>query len=138
MAKISGLGDTISIDDSGGTARAISNDITDFSINNSQNLLDATGIDKSAMEKIIGLGDATVQISGVFNAASNMSHDVFKTKSGVRTVQITLYESGSTDPRLTMEMLIGNYDLSRGTDGSLNWTSTLSLSNGTVPAWSTS
>ena len=52
MAKISGLGDTISIDDSGGTARAISNDITDFSINNSQNLLDATGIDKSAMEKI--------------------------------------------------------------------------------------
>ena len=67
-----------------------------------------------------------------------MSHDVFKTKSGVRTVQITLYESGSTDPRLTMEMLIGNYDLSRGTDGSLNWTSTLSLSNGTVPAWSTS
>ena len=138
MAKVSGLGDTVSVDDSSGAARAISNDITDFSINLPQNLLDVAGVDKSAQERLIGLGDGTVTLNGVFNAASNQSHDVFKTRSGTRTVTIVLYEDGSGDPQLAMEMLVGNYDISRGTDGSLNWTSTLSLQSGTVPTWGTS
>ena len=33
MAKESGLGATVSVDDSGGTLRDISNDVTDFTIN---------------------------------------------------------------------------------------------------------
>ena len=37
-----------------------------------------------------------------------------------------------------MEMLVGNYDITRGTDGSSNWTATLSLQSGTVPTYSTS
>jgi len=138
MAKVSGLGDTVSVDDSGGSARDISNDITDFSINLPQNLLDVAGVDKSAQERLIGLSDGTVTLNGVFDPASNKAHDVFKTRTGTRTVTITLYEDGSGDPRLIMEMLVGNYDISRGNDGMLTWTSTLSLQSGTVPTWSTS
>ena len=138
MAKISGLGDTVSVDDSGGTLRDISNDVTDFSINLPQNLLDVAGVDKSAQERLIGLSDGTVTLNGVFDPASNKAHDVFKTRTGTRTVTITLYEDGSGDPQLSMEMLVGNYDISRGNDGMLTWTSTLSLQSGTVPTWGTS
>lgn len=138
MAKISGLGDTVSVDDSGGTARDISNDVTDFSINIPQNLLDVAGVDKSAQERLIGLNDGTVTLNGVFDPASNKSHDVFKTRTGTRTVTITLYSTGSSDPQLSMEMLVGNYDVSRGNDGMLTWTSALSLQSGTVPTWGTS
>ena len=138
MAKVSGLGDTVSVDDSGGSARAISNDITDFSINLPQALLDVAGVDKSAQERLIGLGDGTVTLNGVTNYASNLSHDVFKTRTGTRTVTITLYEDGSGDPQLGMEMLVANYDITRGTDGSSTWTATLQLQSGTVPTWGTS
>ena len=138
MAKVSGLGDTVSVDDSGGSARDISNDITDFSINLPQNLLDVAGVDKSAQERLIGLSDGTVTLNGVFDPASNKAHDVFKTRTGTRTVTITLYEDGSGDPRLIMEMLVGNYDITRGSDGSSTWTATLSLQSGTVPTYSTS
>ena len=138
MAKVSGLGDTIAVDNSAGSAKTISNDITDFSINLPTALLDVAGVDKSAQERLTGLQDGTVTLNGVTNFASNQSHDVFKTRTGTRTVTITLYESGSTDPQLSMEMLVNNYDITRGTDGSSTWTATLSLQSGTVPTWGTS
>ena len=137
MAKQSGLGDYIAVDDSGGSARDISNDVTTIEIAIPQNLLEATGIDKSAMERIIGLGDGTVTLNGVFNPASNMSHAVFKTRSGVRTVDYRLGGNTSSNPKLSMEMLISAYNLSRGTDGSMVWTAELSLQSGTLPTWST-
>ena len=63
---------------------------------------------------------------------------MFKTRTGTRTVTITLYEDGSGDPQLGMEMLVANYDITRGTDGSSTWTATLQLQSGTVPTWGTS
>jgi hypothetical protein len=138
MAKVSGLGDTISVDDSGGSARAISNDITDFAINLPTALLDSTGVDKSAQERLTGLQDGTVTLNGVTNFASNQSHDVFKTRTGTRTVTITLYEDGSGDPQLGMEMLVDSYNITRGSDGSSTWSASLSLQSGTVPTWGTS
>ena len=48
MAKQSGLGDYIAIDDSGGSARDISNDVVSLTINTPQETLTVTGIDKSA------------------------------------------------------------------------------------------
>ena len=137
MAKQSGLGDYVAVDDSAGTARDLSTDITNYEIGNSQNLLDATSISKSAMERIIGLGDCTVSLSGVFDAASNMAHDVFKTKSGVRTVDIRIGGNTSSNPRLQVECLVGEYNLSRGNDGALTWSVTLPLQDGAVPTWDT-
>ena len=78
MAKQSGLCDYIAVDDSGGTPRDISDNITGYEIGNTQNLLDSTTISKSAMERLIGLGDLSISLSGVFDKASNKSHDVFK------------------------------------------------------------
>ena len=138
MAKVSGLGDTIAVDNSAGSAKTISNDITDFSINLPTALLDVTGVDKSAQERLTGLQDGTVTLNGVTNFATNQSHDVFKTRTGTRTVTITLYEDGSGDPQLAMEMLVNNYDITRGSDGSSTWTATLSLQSGTVPTYGTS
>ena len=137
MAKQSGLGDYLAVDDSGGTARAISNDITSYSIGNPQNMYDVTGIDKSAMERIVGLNDLTISLNGYYNSASNMSHDVFKVRTGTRTVTIAIGGNTSGKPKLEAECLVAEYNIDRGDDGALTWTATLNLSNGTVPTWST-
>jgi hypothetical protein len=137
MAKQSGLGDLLTIDDSGGTARNISNDVVDYGINIAQELIDTTGLDKSAKERITGMSDSDVSVNGVFNSASNMSHDVFKTRTGTRTVLLQVGGSSGGNPQLTMEMQINSYNLTRGTDGALTWSVGLNLASGTVPAWST-
>ena len=137
MAKQTGLGDYLAVDDSGGTARDISNDIGDYGINISQELIDTTGLDKSARERITGMSDGDVTLNGKFNAASNKSHDVFKTRTGTRTFDLRVGGNTSSNPQLTMEMLVGSYNVTRGTDGSLDWSVTMNLQSGTVPAWST-
>ena len=137
MAKQSGLGDYIAVDDSGGNPRDISDNITNYEIGNSQNLLDATTISKSAMERLIGLGDLSISLSMVFDKASNKSHDVFKTKSGTRTVTIAIGGDTTGYPELEAECLVADYNISRGNDGSLTSSATLNVSNGTVPTWGT-
>lgn len=137
MAKQTGLGDYLAIDDSSGSLRDISNDVTNIGITQGQNLLDSTGIDKSAMERLIGLGDVTYNVSGIFNAASNMSHAVLSTMSGTRTVSYAVGGNSASNPILSCECLLSSYNLTRATDGSLTWTADLSLQSGTVPTWST-
>ena len=137
MAKQSGLGDYVAVDDSGGTVRDLSTDVTSYEIANSQNLLDSTSISKSAMERIVGVGDGSITLNGVFDAASNLAHDVFKVKTGTRTVTVAIGGNTSGNPSLSMECLVADYNLSRGDDASLTWTATLNVSNGTVPTWGT-
>jgi hypothetical protein len=137
MAKQSGLGDYIAVDDSGGTARDISNDITSYTINTPQNLYEITGLDKSAVERLIGLSDYTVTLNGVTDYASNKSHDVFKTRTGTRTVTIAIGGNTSSNPELESEMLISSFNQERGDDGSATWTAELMLQSGTAATWGT-
>ena len=138
MAKQTGLGDYVAVDDSGGTVRDISNDISGgYGINISQELLDTTGLDKSARERQTGKSDGDVTLTGTFNPASNKSHDVFKTRTTARTVDIRIGGNTSGYPKLAMEMMVASYNIARDTAGTLTWTATLNLSDGTVPAWST-
>ncbi len=137
MAKQTGLGDVLTIDDSGGTGRDISNDCTDYACGLNQNLQDITGLAKSAIERLTLLSDGEMTVNGVFNAASDKQHDVFKTRTAARTVQLDIGGSTSSNPRLSMEMLIESYNITRGADGALTWTATLRLQSGTVPTWST-
>jgi len=137
MAIQTGLGDYIAVDDSSGSARDISDNITSYEIGNSQNLLDSTTVSKSALERLIALGDLQVTLNGIFDSASNKSHDVFKTKSGTRTFDLRVGGNSSSNPKLTAEMLVADYNLSRGTDGGLNFTASLMLQSGTVPTWGT-
>ena len=137
MAKQTGLGDIVKVDDSGGNLRTITNDIGDYGINIAQELLETTGLDKSARERITGMSDSDLSLNGVFNAASNMSHDVFKTRTGTRSIVIQVGGSTTGNPQLLMEMQVASYNISRGTDGALTWSVGLNLADGSVPAWIT-
>ena len=127
---------TVTIDDSAGAGQDLSNDITSVTISTPSGHQDVTGLDKSAVEKLLLLGDAQVTLNGVFNDAANMSHAVLKNYRTLAAAQVgrtvAIAVSGQT---LTMELLFENYELSRSTDGSLTWTATGHLANGTVPAW---
>ncbi|MEV0526052.1 hypothetical protein AB0I66_21685 [Streptomyces sp. NPDC050439] len=135
MAKESGLGwTTASVDDAAGTPRAIKNDFTNLQFATPRAVQDVTGIDKSAMERLLLLADFSVTFNGVFNDASNMSHDVFKTvpsTSVLRTVSLAV--SGQT---LNNECLFTDYPLSRSDSGELTFAVPGVLADGTVPTWS--
>ena len=133
MAKESGLGLTVAIDDSGGSARTISNDITSIDWATPREEQDITGLDKSARERLLLLADFTVSISGVFNDASNMSHAVFSTvpsTSVARTTTLTI--SGQV---LAGELFYTDYALGRSSSGELTWSAPGALAGGAVPTW---
>ncbi|WP_308048157.1 hypothetical protein [Streptomyces sp. TRM72054] len=121
------------MDDSSGTARAIVNDITNLQFSTPRAEQNTTGIDKSAMERILLLADFSITLNGVFNDAANQSHDVFKTvpsTSVARTVTLTV--SGQT---LANECLFTDYPLTRSDSGELTFSVPGVLSDGTVPTW---
>lgn len=134
MAKESGLGwTTLSVDNSAGTAKDIRNDITNLQFATPRAVQDVTGIDKSAMERLQLLADFSITLNGVFNDATDASHNVFKTvpsATGLRTVSIAV--SGNT---LACECIATDYQLSRGNDGALTWSAPLSLADGAAPTW---
>lgn len=129
----------MSVDDSGGTLRDIRNDITNFQFATPRGVQDVTGIDKSAMERLLLLADMSTTWNGVFNDASNAAHDVFKTVSSTSVArEFTLTVSGQilgTTPTATL--LLTDYSLTRAQDGSLTWTVPGVLANGAIPTWTT-
>ena len=137
MTKISGLGMKLEVDDSAGDAQDISNDVQEVTVNTSRGSFDCTGLDKSALERLLLLADASLSLKGTFNAAADMSHDVFKDFGTLfagevgRTVTLT-YPGAVV---LEMEMIFESYNVVRGADGSLTWTVSGKLSDGTVPLW---
>lgn len=137
MAKISGLGATVIVDDSGGTARTISNDVTDFQFATPRGVQDITGVDKSANERLLLLADFSVTLNGVFNSAGGIqAHDVFKTVPSTSVGRTTTLRptSGST-PQLAPEVLYTDYQVSRSATGELTWSAPGVLQDGTVPTW---
>lgn len=143
MTKQSGIPSRVIIDDAGGTPRTISNDIGSFTIGTPRNMQDITGLDKSAIERLVLLADGQVEFTGFFNTATNMSHAVLSTvtsSQNIRTVTVDLPINGAVGtggPRLSMEMLFDDYRVTRSQDGSLAWNTTARLADGTVPTWST-
>ncbi len=132
MSKENGLGwTTCSVDTSAGSLKALVNDVNSLEFSTPRAVIEVTGLDKSAMERLHGLADFSATLNGTFNDAADASHDVFKDLSNVRT--FTLVVSGQT---LSNEVLFTDYALNRGTDGSLTYSAPCVLANGTVPAWS--
>jgi hypothetical protein len=141
MSKTSGLGGAILVQDSGGTARTITNDNTNYSFTTPRNTQDVTGVDKFANERILLLADYTVTLNGVFNSATaNMSHDVFKTvpsTSAVRSVEIDPIGTTTGMPQLIVNCLLTDYQITRSNTGELTWQVPGSLADGAVPTWTT-
>lgn len=135
MAKSSGLGwTTLTVDDASGTPQVIKNDITNLQFATPRAVQDVTGVDKSAIERILLLADFSCTFNGVFNPAANMSHDVFKTVPSTsvnRTTTLTV--NGKT---LANEVLFTDYPLTRSASGELTFAVPGVLADGTVPTWS--
>lgn len=134
MPKETGLAlTTLSVDDSAGVARDIRNDITNMTFATPRPAQDVTGLDKSAMERLLLLADFSITLNGVFNDAVNLSHSVFRTvpsSSVARTVSLNI--SGQTLPN---ETFFTDYALTRAASGELTWTAPGVLSDGTIPTW---
>ncbi|MGB0890547.1 MAG: hypothetical protein ACPGWS_09710, partial [Solirubrobacterales bacterium] len=79
---------TLSIDDSGGTARDVSNDVGDTNIDTPTEAFDITGLDSSSHERLLGLHDFTASITGYFNDTADALFDVLSA-SGTATTSVT-------------------------------------------------
>ncbi len=132
MAKQSGLGwTTLSVDTSVPVLTDIKNDVTNFQFATPRAVQDVTGVDKSAMERILLLADFSITLNGVFNAAT--SHLVLRTipsTSVVRTVSLAI-----ASQTLSNECLFTDYALTRAASGELTWSAPGVLADGTVPTW---
>ena len=136
MAKTSGLGATVLVDDASSVAQTISNDVTNFAFSTPRGVQDTTGVDKSAHERLLLLADYSATLNGVFDNGTNLSHAVFKTipsTSVPRNVKIEP-TSGAT-PYLSCLCVGTDYTITRANAGELTWAVPFSLSAGTVPTW---
>jgi hypothetical protein len=140
MAKTSGLGSVVAVDDSSGTPQTISNDVTNYDISTPRAVQDVTGVDKSAIERILLLADFSVTLNGVANFAANMSHAVLSTVPSTsvnRTTTISPIGTTTGNPKLANETLYTDYKLTRASSGELTWQAPGVLADGTVPTWTT-
>lgn len=95
-------------------------------------MFDWTGIDKSAMERGSGLADFSANLNMVWNpGATTTMFAVCSVLDNART--FTLVVGGKT---LSNEVLLTDFQLSRGNDGDFRGTVPLVLQSGTVPTWS--
>lgn len=141
MAKASGLGSAVIVQDASASAKTISNDVTNYQFSTPRAVQDITGVDKSANERLFLLADYSVTLNGVFNSASaNLSHDVFKTipsTSVTRSVEIDPIGTATGAPVLIANCLLTDYQITRTNTGELTWQVPGSLADGAVPAWTT-
>lgn len=130
MAKETGLGwTTLTV-----STNDIKNDVTSLDISTPREVQNVTGLDKSAMERLLLLADGSVDMKGVFNDAALKSHVTFKDVATTSSSKATaLAVSGQS---LSMNLLYTDYKLSRGDDGALTWSAPGVLADGTAPAWS--
>jgi hypothetical protein len=136
MAKQSGLAQTtLSVDDATGTPQDIRNDITNWSLKTPRAVQETTGVDKSAIERILLLADCQYTLDGVFNPAANKSHAVLSSAASTAVTRtVSLVVGGATlGPT---ENVLTSYDLKRSAKGELGWASVLMLQDGSVPTWS--
>jgi hypothetical protein len=143
MAKSTGLAiTTLSVGDSSNATQDIRNDITNFQFTSPRGVQDVTGIDKSAIERLLLLADFSIQLNGVFNPAANLSHAVFSTVPSTsvnRVVSITMngknFNQGSAGAG-NGAVLFTDYQIVRPASGELTWQAPGVLANGAVPTWS--
>jgi hypothetical protein len=137
MAKTTGLGALVTVADSAGVSRTITNDCTDFTLSTPRATQDTTGLDKSAHERLLLLADESFSLKGVFNSAANMSHAVFSTvpSTAVNRATSVAPTSNNSTPILTANLIYSDYQLTRAAAGELTWSVKGDLADGAVPTW---
>ena len=134
MAKESGIGATLTIDNSAGAGQAVTNDIQSVTFDTPRAELVVTGLDVSSMERLLGLGDFTGTCVGTFNdAATTGWFTVISDAPSTDVSRTWAYAlSGNT---LTVETNVTTLNYSRGSDGSMGITAGFALQSGTDATW---
>lgn len=139
MAKTSGLGGAITVADASSAAQTISNDVTNYTFTTPRAVQDVTGVDKSAMERILLLADVSFTLNGIYNAAANMSHAVFSTVPSTSVQRaVTIQPTSAAHPFIGFNLLFTDYQVTRANTGDLTWQAPGVLADGTVPSWTNS
>ncbi len=135
MAKVTGLAQTtLSVSDSSASAQAIINDITNWQFATPRGVQDVTGVNKSAIERLLLLADFSITLNMVFNPAANAQHDVFKTVPSTSVARLTtIVTNGKT---MAPNVLYTDYQLTRPQTGELTAQAPGVLADGVVPLWS--
>lgn len=137
MAKVTGLGSTVIVADSGAVARTISNDITNYTFSTPRGVQDTTGLDKSAHEALLSLADFSVTFNGVVDTtATTSSHAVFSSVPSTSVARATtITPTSATSPTMTCNVLYTDYQITRAATGEVTWSAPGQLSDGAVPTW---
>lgn len=134
MAKKSGLGATLAVDNSSAAAQTISNDVVSISVSTPRGIQDITGMNVSAMERLLLRTDGKMDYAVIFNDTSTTgSFDVLSTASSTTVTRTHTYTVNSKV--LAMEMLIPDFPLALGADGALTASISAVLNSTTVPTW---
>ena len=142
--KVTGLAwTTLSVGDSSNATQDIRNAITDLTLATPRAVQDVTGIDKSAIERLLLLADYSVDLKGVFDTlAVSGAHVVFSTVPSTsvnRVVSMTTngknLNMGSTGAG-NGAVLFTDYKVTRNPTGELLWEAPGVGSTGVVPTWS--
>jgi len=141
MAKQTGAGwTTLNVGDSSNASTDIRNDVTNFSFGTPRGVQDVTGIDKSAIERLLLLADFSTTLNGVYNPA--VSHVVFSTVPSTSVNRMWAMTIGGKNLNLgtagagTGAVLFTDYQLTRAQTAEFTWTAPGVLANGSVPTWS--
>jgi hypothetical protein len=135
LAKVTGLAQTtLSVSDSSASQQAIINDITNWQFATPRGVQDVTGVNKSAIERLLLLADFSITLNMVFNPAANAQHDVFKTVPSTSVARLTtIVTNGKT---MAPNVLYTDYQVTRPQTGELTASAPGVLADGTVPLWS--
>ncbi len=134
MAKVSGLGATVTVGDASDVGQNITTDVTDYQFSTPYGVQDVTGVDKSAHERLLLLQDFSVTFNGVMDPAANKSHVVFSGNKRVLRSVVIINETTSNST-MTANCYFTDYQLKRTNTGELTWTAPGVLGDGTAPAW---
>lgn len=132
--KQTGLGASITVTDASAVAQTISNDVTDYQFALPTAVQEVTGVDKSAIERLLLLADFSITLNGVFNTSATFSHAVFSTLQSSRTARTAVLILPNAT--MTATVLFTDYQIKRANTGQLTWSTPGVLSNGTAGAWS--
>ncbi len=117
MAKQSGLGQRLYLGgyDISGDVGSIDNASTPTA------LLDVTGIDKQAPERILGKRSGLLSFTAFFNDVSDQEHEALKSLPSADVLSLWLIGTTRGDPCAALTAKQINYDGTRAEDGSLTF-----------------